>query len=75
MRRHERELGERHLRPLPHLKKLYPVALLAETLVIARRCQFHLGMLRYQYPEEVVPQGETATSQLRVLTEAGLRRR
>ncbi|HSS69897.1 MAG TPA: error-prone DNA polymerase [Casimicrobiaceae bacterium] len=63
--------GERHLRPLATLERLYPPAWLAETLAIAERCQFSLDELRYEYPEEIVPAGETPTSYLRRLTEEG----
>ena len=65
--------GERHLRPLRTLAELYPPALLAESARIAERCTFDLGQLRYQYPHELVPEGQTATSWLRELTEQGLR--
>jgi error-prone DNA polymerase len=65
--------GERHLRELPALARLYPPALLAESLKIAERCNFSLNELRYEYPEELVPAGETPTSYLRKLTEEGLR--
>jgi len=34
--------AERRLRSLPHLQKLYPAALLAETINIAKRCDFNL---------------------------------
>ena len=51
--------GERHLRPRSRLARLYPPALLAETLVVAARCRFSLDELRYEYPDEVVPAGET----------------
>ncbi len=67
--------GERHLRPRERLARLYPRQLLAETVHIARRCTFSLDSLRYEYPRELVPEGETATDHLRRLTEAGLRRR
>ncbi|MEO1767085.1 error-prone DNA polymerase [Thiobacter aerophilum] len=67
--------GERHLRPRARLAKLYPPELLAETLRVAERCTFSLDSLRYEYPRELVPAGETAQSHLRHLTEAGLRRR
>jgi error-prone DNA polymerase len=67
--------GERHLRPLPRLKELYPAALLEETLSVAGRCAFKLDELRYEYPEEIVPPGETPTSHLRRLTERGCARR
>ncbi|MET0845758.1 MAG: error-prone DNA polymerase, partial [Pseudomonas sp.] len=64
--------GERHVRSLDALQSIYPQALLDETLTIARRCTFDLGQLRYQYPRELVPEGQTATSWLRHLTEEGV---
>ncbi len=64
--------GERHLRSLDVLQSIYPQALLDETLIIARRCTFDLGQLRYQYPRELVPEGQTASSWLRHLTEEGI---
>jgi error-prone DNA polymerase len=67
--------GERHLRPLTALSKLYPPALLEQTLAIAERCSFSLAQLRYEYPAELVPAGLTAGQHLRELTEAGLERR
>ncbi|MDH5536438.1 MAG: error-prone DNA polymerase, partial [Betaproteobacteria bacterium] len=45
------------------------------TLEITGRCDFSLDSLRYEYPGEVVPPGETPASHLRCLTERGLRRR
>jgi len=67
--------GERHLRSRLALSRLYPPELLAETLAVAARCEFSLDELRYEYPEEVVPAGETPDSWLRRLTEDGLARR
>ncbi|KAA9132049.1 error-prone DNA polymerase [Marinihelvus fidelis] len=67
--------GERHLRPVDELRRRYPDALLAETGVIAARCEFRMDQVRYQYPREVVPAGLTATAHLRQLTEAGMRQR
>ncbi|MCI0913805.1 error-prone DNA polymerase [Pseudomonas putida] len=67
--------GERHLRTLEQLAELYPADLLSETLCIAERCQFDLGQLRYQYPRELVPEGQTAASWLRQLCEGGLAHR
>jgi DNA-directed DNA polymerase III PolC len=63
--------GERHLRPRERLAKIYPPALLAETLAVAARCTFSLDELRYEYPREIVPDGHTPTSWLRELTEQG----
>jgi len=65
--------GERYLRERERLAKLYPRELLEETLAIARRCAFSLEELRYEYPHELVPVGETPASHLRKLTEAGAR--
>jgi error-prone DNA polymerase len=63
--------GERHLREPARLARLYPRELLAQTLVVAERCTFSLDELRYEYPRELVPEGETPTSYLRKLTEEG----
>lgn len=67
--------GERHLRPIATLKKLYPPELLATTMEIAARCTFSLNALSYEYPEELVPTGMTASEHLRALTEKGILRR
>jgi len=67
--------GERHLRSRDRLARLYPPELLEETLRVAERCRFSLDELRYEYPAELVPEGRTPAAHLRVLTEAGLRRR
>ncbi|WP_397469994.1 error-prone DNA polymerase [Pseudomonas sp. DD1] len=67
--------GERHLRSLEALGALYPAHLLEESLHIARRCSFDLSQLRYQYPRELVPEGQSPKSWLRALTEEGIARR
>jgi error-prone DNA polymerase len=67
--------GERHLRSRLALTRLYPTELLAETANIAARCNFSFDELRYEYPEEVVPAGETPDSWLRRLTADGLAQR
>ena len=64
--------GERHLRSRARLAGVYPPELLAQTLAIAARCRFSLDELRYEYPEEIVPPGETPASWLRKLVERGL---
>ncbi|HET9043270.1 MAG TPA: error-prone DNA polymerase, partial [Burkholderiales bacterium] len=64
--------GERHLRLRMRLAQAYPPELLAETLRLAQACRFSLDELRYEYPEELVPAGETPASWLRKLTDAGL---
>jgi len=67
--------GERHLRTRLRLSRLYPPALLGETLNVAARCEFSLDELRYEYPEEIIPAGETPASWLRTETGRGLLRR
>jgi error-prone DNA polymerase len=67
--------GERYLREPVRLAKLYPPALLAETVAVAQECHFSLDELRYEYPHELVPEGHTPTTYLRKLTEDGARRR
>ena len=65
--------GERYLRSRERLARLYPPELLIATLDVAERCSFSLDSLRYEYPEEIVPAGETPASWLRKLTEEGFR--
>jgi error-prone DNA polymerase len=65
--------AERHLRLRMRLAQLHPPGLLEETLAVAQRCRFSLDELRYEYPAELVPEGETPASWLRKLTEEGMR--
>ena len=67
--------AERHLRTRLRLAQTYPEDLIAETLHVASRCVFTLDELRYQYPDEVIPKGETAASYLRKITYDGAGRR
>ena len=67
--------GERHLRALGRLAHIYPPALLIETLHVAERCQFSLDEIKYEYPEELVPESETPASHLRKLTYEGAKAR
>ncbi len=67
--------AEQHLRTRVRLSLSYGAELLAETLRVADRCEFSLDELRYQYPSEVVPAGETASTYLRRLTYEGAGRR
>ena len=67
--------GERHLRPLATLERLYPPELLQASADIAAVCSFSLKSLHYEYPEELVPAALNASQHLRNLTEAGIRNR
>jgi error-prone DNA polymerase len=63
--------GERYLREPARLARLYPRELLEATVELARTCSFSLDELRYEYPRELVPRGETPASHLRRLTYEG----
>jgi len=67
--------AEQHLRARVRLANIYPHALLAETVRIAQLCTFSLDELRYEYPDELVPPGETPASYLRRETWIGAHRR
>jgi error-prone DNA polymerase len=67
--------AERYLREPARLQRLYPKELLAEAVSVAQACTFSLEELRYEYPHELVPPGETPTSHLRNLVEEGIKRR
>jgi error-prone DNA polymerase len=67
--------AEQHLRSRLRLANLYPLRALEETLNIANRCTFSLDELRYEYPDELVPDGFTPTSYLRQETYIGAHRR
>ncbi len=67
--------GERHLRLRTRLARMYPVDLINETIKVADRCQPFLDELRYEYPEELVPPGETPASHLAGLARAGAKER
>ncbi|WP_296444720.1 PHP domain-containing protein, partial [Rhodoferax sp. UBA5149] len=67
--------AEAHLRSRLRLGKLYPPALLANTLMVSARCNFSLDELRYQYPLETVLPGLTPAQTLRQFTQEGARTR
>jgi len=67
--------GERYLRSRKRLATIYPAELRQQTLRIAGMIDFSLDELRYEYPDELVPAGETPASHLRKLSEEGMRRR
>lgn len=67
--------AERHLRTRLRIGALYPKAAIAETLKVAARCTFRLDELQYEYPEELVPTGETPASYLRKKVIEGAKQR
>ena len=69
--------AERHLKSpaeMARLFKNFPEAV-ARTLAIAEACSFSLGELKYEYPDEPVPEGKTAQQHLEDLTWAGAQER
>jgi error-prone DNA polymerase len=67
--------AEQHLRSRARLAALYEPEWLENTLAFASRCSFSLVELKYEYPREVVPEGETPIGHLRTLAYAGLAKR
>jgi error-prone DNA polymerase len=69
--------AERHLKSPAEMGRLFarfPDAI-ARTVEIAKACTFSLGELKYEYPDEPVPEGKTAQQHLEDLTWAGARER
>ena len=69
--------GERHLKNRGDLLRTFHgrADLLDRTLEVADRCRFSLDELRYEYPEEIVPKGETPVGYLSRMTWAGAAKR
>ncbi|MBL0928367.1 MAG: error-prone DNA polymerase [Phycisphaerales bacterium] len=66
--------AERHLKPPSEMHRLHadrPGALARALEIAERTAGFSLDQLRYEYPEEVVPEGSTAQSHLESLTWRG----
>ncbi|ELX10194.1 DNA-directed DNA polymerase III [Janthinobacterium sp. HH01] len=57
--------AEQHLRSRVRLGNLYPRETLEESVRVAQLCNFSLDELRYEYPHELVPDGETPATYLR----------
>ncbi|MFG6464143.1 error-prone DNA polymerase [Roseateles sp. DXS20W] len=70
-----RQNAEQHLRTRRRIAERCPPELMLETQRVANRCNFSLDELKYQYPEEVVPVGETPQSYLRRIVYEGAGRR
>ncbi|MFZ0424069.1 MAG: error-prone DNA polymerase [Xanthobacteraceae bacterium] len=69
--------AERHIKPpeeMAHLFQNFPDAI-ARSIAIANACRFSLGELKYEYPDEPVPEGKTAQEHLADLTWAGAHER
>jgi error-prone DNA polymerase len=66
---------EAHLRPYPQLCQHFCQQALDATVDIARRCDFSLDELRYEYPRELVPPGQDPATYLRSLVVYGASQR
>ncbi|WP_224056165.1 error-prone DNA polymerase, partial [Burkholderia vietnamiensis] len=67
--------AEQHLRSRQRIGQLYSPDEIAQTCEILDACDFELGSLRYEYPDEIVPAGLTPTRYLEQETLAGARAR
>ena len=67
--------AEAYLKAPADLAKLYPVALLKQTEIIAGLCEFSMEELCYQYPKELVPKHFTPIQYLRQLVNEGKHQR
>ncbi|MGE0759680.1 MAG: error-prone DNA polymerase, partial [Pirellulaceae bacterium] len=69
--------AQRHLKPWEELRAAYARApeALARTVEVAERCTFSLDELRYEYPEELAPAGQTPLAYLRALVQTGAAKR
>jgi len=69
--------AERFLKPPREMARLFadvPEAV-EQSAAIARACRFSLDELRYDYPEEPVPEGSTPEAHLEALARDGIRKR
>ncbi|MCH8924036.1 MAG: DNA polymerase III subunit alpha, partial [Planctomycetes bacterium] len=69
--------AQRHLKPVDEIMAAFAAApqAVARTLEVADRCNFSLDELRYDYPEELVPDGRTPMEHLTKLTWDGAKQR
>ncbi|MFS1978449.1 error-prone DNA polymerase [Vibrio lentus] len=67
--------AERCLRSINKISHIFKAEWLEESNRISGLCEFDLDSLRYEYPSELIPQGETPMSYLRMLVEKGKRAR
>ena len=65
--------AERHLKPAHEIARLFAgyEDALHRSIEIAQACRFSLDELKYEYPDEPVPQGKTPQSHLEELTWEG----
>lgn len=69
--------GERHLKSADEMRSLFAACpeIVQRSVEVAGRCSFSLDELRYEYPEELCPRGQTAIAWLTHLTWTGAQER
>lgn len=67
--------SESSLRSRHKLQHLFHPKWLQESVDLAKKCNFTLASLRYEYPSELIPEGETPMDYLRYLVEKGKEKR
>jgi error-prone DNA polymerase len=69
--------SQRHLRSLGRIANVFQAVpeLIDRTGEVADRCSFRLDELRYEYPEELAPEGRTPIEHLKRLTWEGAKQR
>ncbi len=74
---HRLSNGERHLKSGTEMRRLFATCpdAIERTIEIADRCTFSLDELKYEYPEELAPHGQSPLAWLTQLTWAGARDR
>ena len=74
---HRQPNGERHLKSGEEMRQLFAAcpAAIEQTQDVAARCRFSLDELRYEYPVELAPRGESPLAWLIHLTWCGARER
>lgn len=68
--------AQRHLRDIEEIAKAFfhDLAAVRRSVEVAQRCTFNLDELRYEYPEELVPEGMSPSEYLARLTWAGAKK-
>ncbi|MGB1088260.1 MAG: error-prone DNA polymerase, partial [Alphaproteobacteria bacterium] len=69
--------AERHLKNGAQMHRLFPhlQAAVQRTVEVAARCTFSLTELKYEYPDEIIGDGDTPQERLKHLTWIGAQRR
>lgn len=67
--------AENHLRSRKKLSRLYPIAWLDQTIIIASQCTFELNSICYNYPKDTLPGQYSAEEYLALLVKQGVQKR